>query len=248
MTPSRAEPPRARPASSFVAPWEGAHSIGNSSPGRAARMSPTMENTAAPSPRPELWSLPPLAVRPLVLLVAVKLFVHLATADRYGYFRDELYSLDLGRHLDWGYVDCAPLIGLYAKFALLLGGSLVVLRAIAAVVGAARVVLTIFLVRELGGGRFAQALAGLCVLAAPIYLGEDSILTMNGFEPLFWMGCIFCFIRIVRTGNSRLWLWFGVLAGLGLENKHSTIFFLAAFAVALLLTPERRELGQRWIW
>jgi len=211
-------------------------------------MSPTMENTAAPSPRPELWSLPPLAVRPLVLLVAVKLFVHLATADRYGYFRDELYSLDLGRHLDWGYVDCAPLIGLYAKFALLLGGSLVVLRTIAAVVGAARVVLTIFLTRELGGGRFAQALAGLCVLAAPIYLGEDSILTMNGFEPLFWMGCIFCFIRIVRTGNSRLWLWFGVLAGLGLENKHSTIFFLAAFAVALLLTPERRELGKRWIW
>src|SRR5215472_1056239 len=211
-------------------------------------MSPTMSDRADAFQRANLWSLPPLAVRPFVLLVAAKLFVHLVTADRYGYFRDELYFLDLGRHLDWGYVDCAPLVGLYAKFALLLGGSLVVLRTIAAVVGAARVVLTILLARELGGGRFAQALAGLCVLSAPIYLGEDSILTMNGFEPLFWMGCAYCFIRIVRTGHSRLWLWFGVLAGLGLENKHSTIFFLAAFAVGLLLSPDRRELGKHWIW
>jgi 4-amino-4-deoxy-L-arabinose transferase-like glycosyltransferase len=194
------------------------------------------------------WPIRPLALWPLVLLTTAKLLVHLATANKYGYFRDELYFLDLGRHLDWGYVDCAPLIGLYAKVALLLGGSLVVLRSIAAVVGAARVVLTIFLARELGGRRFAQALAGLCVLAAPIYLGEDSILTMNGFEPLFWMGCVYCFVRIVRTGNSRLWLWFGLLAGLGLENKHSTIFFLAAFAVGLLLSPQRRELGRRWIW
>jgi len=165
-----------------------------------------VEGKTVTTERGGLWPIPPLAVGPLILLAAAKLLVHLVTANRYGYFRDELYFLDLGRHLDWGYVDCAPLIGLYAKVALLLGGSLVVLRAIAAVVGAARVVLTIFLARELGGARFAQALAGLCVLAAPIYLGEDSILTMNGFEPLFWMGCAFCFIRIVRTGNSRLWL------------------------------------------
>jgi 4-amino-4-deoxy-L-arabinose transferase-like glycosyltransferase len=207
-----------------------------------------VEDKKATTERGRLWPIRPLALWPLILLTAAKLLVHLATANKYGYFRDELYFLDLGRHLDWGYVDCAPLIGLYAKVALLLGGSLVVLRSIAAVVGAARVVLTIFMARELGGGRFAQALAGLCILAAPIYLGEDSILTMNGFEPLFWMGCVFCFIRIVRTGNSRLWLWFGALAGLGLENKHSTIFFLVAFAVGLILSPDRSELGRRWIW
>ena len=57
-------------------------------------------------------------------LVAAKLAVHLASAGRYGYFRDELYFLDCGRHLDWGYVDCAPLIAVYAKIALAPGGSL----------------------------------------------------------------------------------------------------------------------------
>ena len=194
------------------------------------------------------WPVQSLDPRSLAILVAAKLAVHLATAGRYGYFRDELYFLDCGRHLDWGYVDCAPLIAVYAKVALLLGASLPVLRSIAAVAGAARVALTMVLAREMGGGRYAQSLAGLCALAAPIYLGMDSILTMNGFEALFWMGCVFLVVRIVRTGNSRLWLWFGVLAGLGIENKHSTLLFLAAFGVALLLTRQRRELARPWIW
>ena len=208
-----------------------------------------MEQQAEPSGRlDEQWPIQPLALGFLVLLVAVKLLLHLVTAGRYGYFRDELYFLDLGRHLDWGYVDTAPLIAVYAKIALLLGGSLPVLRTIAALAGAARVALTMLLARELGGGRFAQALAGLCAVAAPIYLGVDSILTMNGFESLYWMGCVFLIIRIARTGDSRLWVWFGVLAGLGLENKHSTLFFGGAIAAALLLSRERRELAKPWIW
>jgi hypothetical protein len=196
----------------------------------------------------QAWDLPPLSFGLLTLLVAAKLAVHLATANRYGYFRDELYFLDLGRHLDWGYVDCAPLIGLYAKVALLLGGSLFVLRAIAAVAGAATVALTMVLARELGGKRFAQGLAGLCVLAAPIFLAEASLMTMNVFEIIFWTGCVWALTRILRTGDSRYWIVFGALAGLGLENKHSMLLFGGAVAVALILSPERRELAKPWIW
>jgi hypothetical protein len=190
----------------------------------------------------------PLDLRVLGLLVLAKLLLHILTAGRYGYFRDELYFFDLGRHLDWGYVDTAPLIGVYAKLALALGGSLRVLRTIAAVAGAGRVVLTLLLAREMGGGRFAQVVAGLCALAAPIYLGTDSIFSMNGFESLYWMGCIYCVIRIVRTGDSRFWIGFGVLAGLGLENKHSTLFFCGAVLAGLLFGRERRELAKPWIW
>jgi hypothetical protein len=62
------------------------------------------------------------------------------------------------------------------------------------------------------------------------------------------MGCIWVVARILRTGDSRLWLWFGLLAGLGLENKHSTLSFGFAVTVALLLTEHRREFARRWIW
>src|ERR1700730_3532298 len=138
---------------------------------------------AAPAAgRAEICPIQPLDGLSLAVLVAAKLLVHLVSANRYGYFRDEMYFLDLGRHLDWGYVDTAPLIGVYAKVALLLGGCLVVLRTIAALVGVVRIWLTMLLARELGGGRFAQGLAGLCALAVPACLGVDSIFTMNGFE------------------------------------------------------------------
>jgi len=193
--------------------------------------------------------LPRLDAGILIALCAVKLLLHVFTSVRhYGYFRDELYYLDLARHLDWGYVDCAPLIAVYAKVALLMGGSLAALRILPALAGAALIALTILIVRELGGNRYAQFLAGLCILLCPAVLVSDSLLTMNAFEPLYWMGCIWVVARILRTGNSRLWIWFGVLAGLGLENKHSTLFFGFAVAVALLLTRHRREFAKPWIW
>ena len=206
-------------------------------------------NTPAPEPapadaarRPQLWLTLVLA------LVAAKLAIHLLLANRPGYFRDELYFLDCARHLDWGYVDHAPLVALYAKVALLLGGSLPALQLIGALGGAATIVLTMLLAWRLGGGRFAQALAGLAALVVPINLAIASILSMNAFEPLFWMGCAYVLVRIIQTGDSRLWLAFGALAGLGLMNKHSMLFFGAATAIAVLATPLRRELRRPWIW
>jgi len=80
-----------------------------------------------------LQTRPPLERTSLLALSGAKLLIHLLLANRYGYFRDELYFLDCGRHLDWGYVDHAPLIGLFAKAALLLGGSLPALRVFPAV-------------------------------------------------------------------------------------------------------------------
>jgi len=192
--------------------------------------------------------LPALSKPVLISAVAVKILIHIPGLFRYGYFRDELYFLDCARHLDWGYVDCAPLVAVYAKIALLLGGSLPSLRVLSMLAGAAMVALTVLLARQLGGGAFAQALAGLGIIIAPVHLMIDSILSMNAFEPLFWMGCVLILIRIIRGGDPRLWIVFGVLAGLGLENKHSTLFFGAAVAVAVVATPLRRELARPWIW
>ncbi len=210
---------------------------------------PSAPGAQSPSGSRTTQPLPKVAVGVLIALCAAKLLLHVFTSVRhYGYFRDELYYLDMARHLDWGYVDAAPLVAVYAKLALLMGGSLAALRIISALAGAALIALTVLIARELGGGRYAQLLAGLTVLLAPAFLGTHSLMTMNAFEPLFWMGCMLVLARIVRTGNSRLWLWFGVLAGLSLENKHSTLSFGFAVTLALLLTEHRREFAKQWIW
>jgi hypothetical protein len=191
----------------------------------------------------------PVLNRPLVAALAgFKLAFHLMLADRYGYFRDELYFLDCGRHLAFGYVDHAPLIGLVARAALEMGGSMMALRVFPAVAGAALVALAMALAWRLGGGAFAQALAGIAVIAAPVYLAVHSLLSMNAFEPLFWMGAAYALVRVIATGDARFWIVVGALLGLGLENKHSTAFFGAAVAVALVLSPERRWLRTRSPW
>jgi hypothetical protein len=45
-----------------------------------------------------------------------------------------------------------------------------------------------------------------------------------------------------------LWLLFGLLAGIGLQNKHSMLVFGFGIFAALLFTPERRHLAKPWIW
>lgn len=184
----------------------------------------------------------------LLAVAGAKLALHLALANRYGYFRDELYFLDCGRNLAWGYVDAAPAVGLYAKAALLLGGPLPVLRAIAALAGAGVVLLTGLLAWRLGGSRFAQALASLAALATPILLAVSSLLSMNVFEPLFWTGCAYVLVRLADGAPPRLWLLFGLLAGAGLLNKHSTAFFGAAVLAGVVLSPLRRHLATPWPW
>lgn len=193
-------------------------------------------------------STPPLALDWLVGLSGSVLLLHMLLSGRYGYFRDELYFLDCGRHLAWGYVDMAPTIALIARVALLLGGSLRVLRTIAGIGGAGIVAITVLLTWGLGGGRFAQAFAGLCAAVTPMYLAGGSLMTMNIFEVWDWMLCAYVLICIIQSGNSRLWIWFGVIAGFGLMNKHSMLFFGFATVVGLLLTEHRRELLKPWIW
>ncbi len=186
----------------------------------------------------------------LVLCIAgCKLLVHLYAGRHYGYFVDELYYLACSRHLDWGYVDQPPLIAVITWLVRsLLGDSLPALRFLPAVAGAAVVALTALIARELGGKRFAQGLAALAVLVAPGFLASDSLLTMNAFEPLFWLGCTYLLIRIIKTGNTKLWIWFGILSGFGLENKYSMLIFGAGIVLGLLLTGERRRLANPWLW
>ncbi len=185
-----------------------------------------------------------------VLCIAfVKLLVHLYAGGRYGYFTDELYYLACGDHLAWGYVDQPPLIAVLTKLGrVLLGDSLVAIRVLPALAGAGKVVLTGLIARELGGKQFAQGLAALAVLVAPGFLGMDNLLSMNPFEPLFWMGCAYVLLRVANGGDQRLWLWAGLWAGLGLLNKHSMLIFGFGIFAGILLTPLRRSLRSPWIW
>jgi 4-amino-4-deoxy-L-arabinose transferase-like glycosyltransferase len=182
-------------------------------------------------------------------IAAVALAAQLLTANRYGIFRDELYYIDCGNHLAWGYVDQPPLIAFIAWLERhVTGDSLLSLRFLPALAGAATVWLAGKMARTLGGCRYAQILAALAVLLSLGYLAFFHWLTMNAFEPPIWTACAYVVVRITQTGNQKLWLWFGLLAGIGLENKYGMLFFGFGVFVGLLLTRERKAFAKPWVW
>ena len=183
------------------------------------------------------------------ILAAIAVLLQMAVSGRYGYFRDELYYLALSQHLDWGFVDLAPLAPLLLRISrLLLGDSLPAIRFLPALAQGAEILLTGLIVRELGGKRFAVLLACLSVLLCPVILANADRFSMNAFEPLFWMGCVYFLLLAINRDRARLLVWCGVLLGLGLENKHSTAFFLISLAIGLLAARERRFLRSKWLW
>jgi 4-amino-4-deoxy-L-arabinose transferase-like glycosyltransferase len=178
-----------------------------------------------------------------------KLIFHIYFNNQYGYFRDEFDYLSCGDHLQWGYVDQPPLIPFLTHFCrAVLGDSLRSIRFIPALASSLLVVQSALLARELGGRRYAILLTAICVVIAPQYLSNGSLLTTNCLEPNLWMGCAYCAILAAKRQNPRYWLWFGVVAGIGLEEKYSIAVFGLGMVIGLLLTEQRRVFLNKWMW
>jgi 4-amino-4-deoxy-L-arabinose transferase-like glycosyltransferase len=185
----------------------------------------------------------------VLLLAFANFLMHLYFNNRYGYFRDEFDYIACGDHLAWGYVDHPPLIPFLIKISrLVLGDSLRSIRFIPALATSAAVILTGMIARELGGRRFAIVLSALAFIAVPIYLSDGSLLTTNCLEPLLWMGCVYFAILAIKRDDPHYLLWFGVVAGVGLEEKYSIAVFGFAMVVGLLLTEQRHVFARKWIW
>jgi hypothetical protein len=186
----------------------------------------------------------------VVFFLALANFVfHWYFNNRYGYFRDEFDYMACGDHLAWGYVDQPPLVPFLIKICrLILGDSLRSIRFIPALATSSTVILTAMIARELGGGRFALILSAVAFVVAPMYLSDGSVLSTNSLEPLLWMGCAYFAILAIKRNEPRYWLWFGLVAGIGLEEKYSIAVFGFALVVGLLLTEQRRIFAGKWVW
>ena len=183
----------------------------------------------------------------IVVALALALLVfHCVFNNRYGYFRDEFNYMASGDHLAWGYVDQPPLLPFLVRVSrAILGDSLRSIRFLPALAMSLTVVLTGLLAREFGGRRFALVLSAIAVIIAPIFLANGSLVVTNSLEPLLWMSCVY-FAVLALKRNERYWLLFGIVAGLGLQEKYSIAFFGLGIAIGLLLTKERKVLLNKW--
>ena len=185
----------------------------------------------------------------LVLLALAKFIPLLLFAGNYDIFRDEYYYLECSKHLDWGFVDHPPLaMAILAVSRVLFGESLLAIRIFAYITGAAIVVLTGFIAKEAGGGKYSQILAGFASVFAGTVLGNSGYFSMNVFD-IFLISLFFYFLlRYINSGNLNFILLLGLLGGLALQNKLTFLFVAAGLFVALLLTPHRKLFIKKELW
>jgi 4-amino-4-deoxy-L-arabinose transferase-like glycosyltransferase len=184
----------------------------------------------------------------MVAIAGVVVGVLLAVASRYGYHRDELYFLAASRHLALGYVDQPPIAVLVAWLdRVVLGDTLFGLRLIPALASGVVVLLTAAMTRELGGTRFAQWFAALCVATGGL-LVVGHLEGPTVYDVLVWALVSWLTLRVLRTGNERLWLWVGVTVGVGLEAKQTVLLLLGGLAIGFVVNRQASIFKSGWLW
>ncbi|MGH9086073.1 MAG: glycosyltransferase family 39 protein [Acidimicrobiales bacterium] len=159
----------------------------------------------------------------------------LAVAPRYGWHRDELYFLEAGRHLAWGYVDQPPFTPFVARLAREVApGNLVMLRALPAVATAMTIVLGALLVRELGGRRRVQVAGAAALAGGGFVLGVGHLLSTAVFDLTASMAVLWLVARVLRTRDPRWWLAVGGVVGLSMLNKNLVVLLVLALAIGLV--------------
>jgi hypothetical protein len=190
---------------------------------------------------------PPLYRAHLVAASAALAAVLAVLNGRYDYHRDELYF----RMLDpaWGYADQPPLSPLIGRAAIeLLGDSLWAFRfpSILCMIGVLWIAALV--TREFGGGRAAQALCVWGLAFAGVALAFGHQLSTNSIDVAVWTAALLFAIRALLRDEPKWWLAVGVVAGIGLYNKHLVVLLLLSLGLALLAVGPRKTLASKWLW
>jgi hypothetical protein len=191
------------------------------------------------------------ALRLVGTLVGIKLVLHFATnlLGPYEFHRDEFLYMAMGEHLQLFRMDFPPFIAMLSEFTRgVMGDSVFALRLFPALGSVSLMVFAALIARELGGGRFAQGLAALCVLANVLFQRSGNLFQPVVFDQLWWTIGLYALVRLVNSDDPRWWLAFGGACGFGLLSKFSILIFGAAVFLALVVTSSRRWLVTRWPW
>ncbi len=192
--------------------------------------------------------LAPVAWLPVAGIAAGAFVLLMLLAGRYGYHRDELYFVAASKHLAWGYVDQPPLsVALVWLARRLFGDSLSGLRLFPALAFAAAVVLAGLTARELGGRRFAQTLAALLLAVSP-FLILAHLAGPTVYDLVGWALVMLVVLRILRSGDQRLWLLAGFLVGVSLYAKHTILFLVIALLVGFVVNRQWKVLRSPYLW
>ncbi|MHC1558346.1 glycosyltransferase family 39 protein [Actinomycetospora sp. C-140] len=202
-----------------------------------------------PAPATTDAAAPPFARGPVLGLAGALTVLLLACSPFYGHFGDELYFIEAGRHLQWGYADQPPVLPLLAAgLDALAPGSTVVLRLPAVLAIAGIAVLAALIARELDGRHRAQVTAAGAVAASWFLLASGRLLATSTLDPFWWALLLWLLVRWIRRGDDRLLVVAGVVLAVALNTKFLVLGLVLGVGVGVLVAGPRRLLTRPMLW
>ena len=184
----------------------------------------------------------------ILIFVAIKVVLNLLAMPHFGFQRDELLHLALGDHLAWGYKEVPPVIAVIARISsTLFGGSVFATRIFSTVFAGLIIWFTGSITVELGGRKFAIALACLALIFSPAFMASDYLLQPVVFDQFWWVLTVYLLVKYINTSSAKYLYFIGIAIGLGMLTKYTMAFFAFALILGLLVTKQRRILLNKHI-
>jgi hypothetical protein len=184
----------------------------------------------------------------ILIFVFIKIGLNLLAISHFGFHRDEFLHLVLADHLDWGYKEVPPFIALLAKISsVVFGSSVFAARIFPTIFGGLIIWFTGLITVELGGKKFAIALACLAMIFSPAFAASDYLFQPVVFDQLWWVLAVWLLTKYSNTSSVKYLYILGVVVGLGLLTKYSMAFFTFALIFGIAISKQRKMLLNRHI-
>jgi hypothetical protein len=179
----------------------------------------------------------------ILIFVGIKIVLNLFAMPHFGFHRDELLHLVLADHLDWGYKEVPPFIALLAFITVkVFGSSVFAARIFTTLCSGLIVWLTGQITLELGGRKFAIALACLALIFAPAFAASGYLFQPVVFDQFWWVLAVWLLVKYINTQSVMFLYLLGAAVGLGMLTKYSMAFFTFALLGAVLISRQRKIL------
>ncbi|MDL2398894.1 ArnT family glycosyltransferase [Rhizobium mayense] len=194
----------------------------------------------APRAEAEVQSINPWKVA--ILLLAALTLYRFGVLAQIGLHPDEAYYWLWSRVPSAGYHDHAPMIAwwIWLSTQLLgdnsLGVRLFPILSVLIASGA-----TIAISWELYRDRRVAVRAGVWLNAMPLVGFATLFATPDAPSMLFWTLTVWALVWLRRSGDRRIWLLVGLLAGLGCLSKYTNLFLGLGILVWMILDSEARK-------
>lgn len=100
----------------------------------------------------------------------------------------------------------------------------------------------------MGGSRRTELLAAAAALIMASYLAMGHFFSMNAFDVFLGALLLLIAVRALLHEPSKIWLLFGLVAGVGLLNKVSVGFLGFGPGLGLVLTSARSHFTRPYLW